>query len=108
MAKKKATESTWNIVSGVMRVYTNELEGKNGKLWYKSSVSVGSKDQDGDFHNFYFDIKFGKKAEEPEGVGPHTIDVREGFFTTEYWKDKKSKEERVKPVLFIMECEVID
>lgn len=107
MAKKKSTDSTWNSVSGTMRVYTNELEGKKGS-WFKSSVSIGSKNQDGEYHNFYFDIKFGKKAEEPEGEGPHILEVKEAFFTTEYWKDKKSKEERVKPVLFIRECEVIE
>ena len=108
MAKKKITESTWNSISGTMRVYTNELEGKGGKPWYKSSVSIASKDSDDNYHRFYIDLKFGKKAEEPEGEGVHILDIEEAFLTTEYWTDKKTKEERVKPVLMVTSCEVVE
>ena len=109
MAKKdKKQEITWNTIEGTMRVYTNALEGKGGKAWYKSSVSIASKDQDDEYHRFYIDLKFGKKAEEPESGGVHILQVNNAFFTVEYWIDKKTKEERVKPVLMVTDCEVIE
>lgn len=107
MAKKK-TESSWNTITGTMRVYTNALEGKNGKPWYKSSVSISSKDDRDEYHRFYIDLKFGKKAEEPESEGVHVLEISNAFFTVEYWYDKKNKEERVKPVLMVTECELVE
>lgn len=109
MAKKQNSnpEITWNALDGVMRVYTNELEGKNGKSWYKTSVSISSKDQEGEYHTFYLDLKFARGVKEPEEEGVHYLEI-EGFLTTEYWTDKKTKEERVKPVLMVTDCNIID
>lgn len=109
MAKKQNSnpEITWNALDGVMRVYTNELEGKNGKKWYKTSVSISYKDQEGEYHTFYLDLKFARGVKEPAEEGVHYLEI-EGFLTTEYWTDKKSKEERVKPVLMVTECNIID
>lgn len=108
MAKKQNSnpEITWNSIEGIMRVYTNELNAGK-KTWYKSSVSVSSKDQEGEYHTFYLDLKFAKGLKEPMEEGVHYLEV-EGFLTTEYWTDKKTKEERVKPVLMITDCNIID
>lgn len=104
--KNSNPEITWNNIDGVMRVYTNELEGSNGKPWYKTSVSVASKDSEGEYHSFYIDLKFAKNVKAPDSEGVHYLEV-EGFLTTEYWTDKKTKEERIKPVLLVTECDII-
>ena len=91
-----------------MRVYTNVLEGKGGKPWCKSSVSLAAKDDEDNYHRFYLDLKFSRKAEEPDTEGVHMLDVQNAFLTVEYWKDKKTKEERVKPVLMVTECDILD
>ena len=108
MAKKQNSnpDITWNSIEGIMRVYTNELNAGK-RTWYKSSVSVSSKDQEGEYHTFYLDLKFAKGLKEPMEEGVHYLEV-EGFLTTEYWTDKKTKEERVKPVLMITDCNIID
>lgn len=107
MAKK--IEINWNKIEGNMNVYTNRLESKNGKPWYKSSVSIASTDKEGNWHNFYIDLKFvGKKAEEPKEEGKHIIEISNAFLSTDYWYDKKEKEERVKPVIVVLESEVIE
>lgn len=107
MAKKQ--EVNWNKITGVMQVYTNRMEGNKGKAWYKSSVSVGSKDQDNNWFNFYIDLRFvGRKAEAPGNEGKHMIDIVNAFISTEHWYDKKAKEERIKPVIIVTDCEVLE
>lgn len=104
---KKEFEVTWNNIEGNMKVYTNKMEGKKGKSWYKSSVSIGSKGDDEKYRNFYIDIRFrGKKSEEPEGEGVHLISIKNAFLSTEWWKD--GKEERIKPILVVTDNEVIE
>lgn len=104
--KNSNPEITWNSIEGIMRVYTNELSAGK-KTWYKSSVSISSKDQEGEYHTFYLDLKFMNGVKGPDEEGVHYLEV-EGFLTTEYWTDKKTKEERVKPVLLVTECSIID
>lgn len=109
MAKSKKNEVTndWNSISGTMTVFTNKLKGKNG-TFLKTSVSIGTKDEEDEYHNYYFDIRFTKscKDQEPEEAGKHTIKVNNAFFSVDYWVSKKK--ESVKPVLVVTDCEFID
>lgn len=109
MAKSKKNEVTndWNRITGTMTVFTNELKGKKGKF-LKTSVSIGTKDEDEDYHNYYFDIRFTKncKDQEPEEAGKHTLNIKDAFFSVDYWTVKKK--EMVKPVLVVIDCEFID
>lgn len=107
MAKK--TEIDWNRIEGHMRVYTNKMESQKGKPWYKSSVSIGSADKEGEYHNFYIDIRFaGKKSEAPDSEGIHLLTINDAFLSTEFWYDKKLKVERIKPVLVVLENEILE
>lgn len=102
--QEETTQITWNTISGTMRVFTNEMEGAKGKTWLKSSFGISSKDPDGEYHSYYIDIRF-RKCPDIDEVGTHIINVKNAFFATEYWYDKKAKEERVKPVLVILDYE---
>ena len=49
----------------------------------KGSVSIGTKDEDEEYHNYYFDIRFTKgcKDQEPEEAGKHTLYIKDAFTT---------------------------
>lgn len=109
MAKKnKEVEINWNEITGNMQIFTNEFETKSKKGSYvKHSVSLGTKDSEGNYHNFYLDIRFTKNAEAPEGIGKHIIDIDNAFLSCDYYKDQKGAE-HIKPVLVITDCSVIE
>ena len=107
MAKKKDVTVNWNNIEGTAAIYTNEIEYKKGKTFFKSSIGLSSKDEQGEYHTFYLDLKFVKDAEAPEDAGKHVIEINKAFLSCEYWTDKDGNE-RTKPVLVITDCEVTE
>lgn len=95
----------WNEVTGIMRIFGNEVgEGKNAFI--KFSTSISTKDDNDDYHNYYIGLKFCKDAEEPDGEGEHFIDITKGFFSVDYWK--KGKKEYSRPCIVVIENTVIE
>ena len=109
MAKKsKTVDIDWNTISGNMNIYTNEFETKSKKgTILKHSVSLYTKDSDGEFHTYYLDVRFTKNAEMPDEAGKHTISIDNAFLSCDFYTDKKGNE-HVKPVLVITDCSVIE
>lgn len=110
MAKKakrsERAKDTWNEISGIMTIYGNTFEDRKGRDYISWSATVGKKNDDGEFQNYYFKVRFGKTATEPTTDGLHQIDIRSGFFSLESY-EKKGKE-IITPIIVIIEDEVLD
>ena len=110
MAKKtkrsERAKDTWNNISGIMSVYGNTFTGRKKKKYVSWSATVGKKNDEGEFDNYYFRVRFAKDANEPETDGLHQIDIQSGFFSLETYT--KGKEEVTVPVIVIVEDEVLD
>ena len=82
------------------RIWRKDIEGKNG-TFYKYSVSVSRKTQDGKWVNAYIPVVFSKKADAPEKIENGAICEFEGFVSVETYKDKDGVE-RHQPQIVIM------
>ena len=111
MAKKAAKRSerakdTWNEITGIMSIYGNTFTGRKKNEYVSWSATVGKKNEDGEYDNYYFRVRFAKDANEPHTDGLHQIDIQSGFISLETYT--KKKEEITVPVIVIVENEVLD
>lgn len=111
MAQKKTKRSerakdTWNEITGIMSIYGNTFENRHGDEYISWSATVGKKDEDGDYQNYYFKVRFAKNATEPMTDGLHQIDIQSAFISLESY-EKKNKEIII-PIIVITEDEVLD
>lgn len=70
-----------------VRVWRKDIEGKNG-TFYRYSVSVSSKREDGSYTNKYMPIKFAKNANMPEKISNGSKVDFSGFLSLEERPDK--------------------
>jgi len=110
MAKKakrsERAKDTWNNISGIMTVYGNTFEDRKGRDYISWSATVGKKNDDDEYDNYYFRVRFAKDANAPETDGLHQIDVQSAFISLETYT--KKKQEITVPVIVIVEDEVLD
>lgn len=106
---KKQTEKVkyWNSdLTGRMRVYAQEVKyKKNGKpaSFLKFSTSLGVKDEDGNWSNLYFNVRFMKgDAPEVDGGMNFEIDISSAFLTFETFTTKDDEEVKT-PVIVVQE-----
>ena len=97
----------WNSdLSGRMRVYAQEVNyKKNGKpaSFLKFSTSLGVKDEDGNWSNLYFSVRFMKgDAPEADGGMNFEIDIAKAFLTFETFTTKDDEEVKT-PVIVVQE-----
>ena len=97
----------WNSdLSGRMRVYAQEGNyKKNGKpaSFLKFSTSLGVKDEDGNWSNLYFNVRFMKgDAPEADGGMNFEIDIAKAFLTFETFTTKDDEEVKT-PVIVVQE-----
>lgn len=64
------------------RVWRKDIEGRNG-TFYRYSVSVSSKREDGSYANKYMPIKFAKNANMPEKISNGAKCDFSGFLSVE-------------------------
>ena len=97
----------WNgNLTGRMRVYAQEVNyKKNGKpaSFLKFSTSIGIKNEDGDWDNLYFNVRF-MKGDAPEvDVGMNfEIEIGKAFLTFEIFQTKTGEEIKT-PVIVVQE-----
>lgn len=115
MADKKKKGSsrasdTWNTITGVMSIYgntfTTKKKGKK-KKFVKWSTTIGRKDEDGEYVNYYLRVRFAGDASEPETGGLHQIDVGNAFLSVESYENRDG-DDVVNPVLVVTENEILD
>ena len=97
----------WNSnLTGRMRVYAQEVQyKKNGKpaSFLKFSTSLGVKDEDGNWSNLYFNVRFMKgDAPEVDGGMNVEIDISRAFLTFEAFTAKDDEEVKT-PVIVVQE-----
>ena len=106
---KKQTEKVkyWSSdLTGRMRVYAQEVKyKKNGSpaSFLKFSTSLGVKDEDGNWSNLYFNVRFMKgEAPEADGGMNFEIDISRAFLTFETYFIKDAEEIKT-PVIVVQE-----
>ena len=97
----------WNSdLTGRMRVYAQEVKyKKGGKLasFLKFSTSLGVKDEDGNWSNLYFNVRFMKgDAPEVDAGMNFEIDISRAFLTFETFTTKDDEEVKT-PVIVVQE-----
>ena len=106
---KKQSEKVkyWSSdLTGRMRVYAQEVNyKKNGKpaSFLKFSTSLGVKNEDGEWVNLYFNVRF-MKGDVPEvDAGMNfEIDIVKAFLTFELFQNKSGEEIKT-PVIIVQE-----
>lgn len=106
---KKQTEKVkyWNSdLTGRMRVYAQEVKYKKGgkpASFLKFSTSLGVKDEDGNWSNLYFNVRFMKgDAPEVDSGMNFEIDISRAFLTFEAFTTKDDEEVKT-PVIVVQE-----
>ena len=106
---KKQTEKVkyWSSdLTGRMRVYAQEVKYKKGgkpASFLKFSTSLGVKDEDGNWSNLYFNVRFmkGDAPEADDGMN-FEIDISRAFLTFETFTTKDDEEVKT-PVIVVQE-----
>ena len=89
------------------KIWRNDIEGKDGKTFYKYKVGVSRKMQDGKWVNAYIPCVFAKKAEAPEKIPNGALASIEGFMSVESYKDREGNT-RNTPQIVVMKVEFDD
>ena len=82
------------------KIWRKDIEGKNG-TFYRYSVSVSKKTQDGKYVNAYIPVVFSKKADAPEKIENGALCDFEGFMSVESYTDRDGNT-RNNPQIVIM------
>ena len=88
------------------KLWRKDIEGKNG-TFYKYSVSISKKTQDGKWVNAYVPVVFSKKADAPERITNGALCNFEGFMSVESYTDREGNT-RNTPQIVIMKVEFDD
>lgn len=105
---KKPSEKVkrWSDLTGLMHVYAREVKyKKDGKpaSFLKFSTSLGVKNEDGEWDNLYFDVRFMKgDAPEVDGGMKFEIEIAKAFLTFELCQTKLGDEIK-RPVIVVQE-----
>ena len=82
------------------KIWRRDYQGKNGEF-YRYSVSVSKKNEEGKYVNAYIPIRFSKKADAPEKIENGAVCSFEGFMSVESFKDKDGND-RNQPMIVVM------
>lgn len=110
--KKQSKKQSYKVkywssgLTGRMRVYAQEVKyKKNGKpaSFLKFSTSLGVKDEDGNWSNLYFNVRFMKgDAPEVDGGMNFEIEIATAFLTFEMFQTTDGEEIKT-PVIVVQE-----
>lgn len=76
-----------NISEKGVKIWRKDIEGRNG-TFYRYSVSISKKREDGSYANKYMPIRFAKKANMPEKISNGAKCDFSGFLSVEERPDK--------------------
>lgn len=95
-----------DVIAKRAKIWRKDYEGKNG-TFYKYSVGVSRKTQDGKFVNAYIPVTFSKRADAPEKIDNGALCDFEGFMSVDSYTDKDGKT-RNTPQIVVMSVEFDD
>lgn len=96
--KKQSRVKTWKDISGLMKLYGNVFT-KGNRSWMSYSTSVSIQDEDGEWTNLYFNVRF-RRDEDPAVEGAFEIKIKSGFLTL-----NQSKDGDLYPCVMVLEWE---
>ena len=106
MKKQAQKNNYWNSnLTGLMRVYAQEVPCKRGKptTFLKYSTSLGVKNEDGEWDNFYLNVRFQRgDSPEAEDGACFEIEIEKAFLTFEVYRTRSGNENRT-PVVVVLE-----
>lgn len=88
------------------KIWRKDIDGRNG-TFYRYSVSVSRKNEDGSFTNAYIPVRFSKKSGAPEKITNGALCDFSGFMSVESYTDKEGKTVN-SPQIVIMNVEFED
>lgn len=86
------------------KIWRKDYQTKDGKEFYRYSVGVSKKNEDGTYVNAYMPVKFSKKSGAPERIENGTVCSIEGFMSVESYTDKEGNT-RNNPMIIVMSAE---
>ena len=92
-----------NVSDKNVKIWRKDYQGKNGEF-YRYSVSISKKTEDGKYVNAYIPIRFSKKVDAPEKIENGTTCSFEGFMSVESYKDRDGNE-RNQPIIVAMSAQ---
>ena len=92
-----------DVKANKAKIWRKDFEGKNG-AFYKYSVSIGKKDEDGKYVNAYIPVVFSKKSGAPEKIDNGALCNFEGFMSVDSYTDKEGNTRNV-PMIVIMSAD---
>lgn len=69
------------------KIWRKDIEGRNG-TFYKYSVSVSRKNEEGNYINAYIPVVFSRKSNAPDVISNGAMCDFEGFMSVESYTDK--------------------
>lgn len=95
-----------DIYDNNARIWRKDIEGKNG-TFYRYSVGVSKRTQDGKYVNAYIPLVFSKKADAPEKIPNGAKASIEGFMSVDSYTDREGNT-RNTPQIVVMSIEFDD
>ena len=88
------------------KIWRKDIEGRNG-TFYKYSVSISRKNEEGKYVNAYLPVVFSKKSNAPDVISNGAICDFSGFMSVESYTDREGKT-RTQPQIVIMSVDFDD
>lgn len=79
-----------NVKENKAKIWRRDIQSKNGEF-YRYTVSISKKAEDGSYVNAYMPIKFSKKSGAPEKIENGATCSLEGFMSVDSYRDKEGK-----------------
>lgn len=95
-----------DVIAKRAKLWRKDIEGRNG-TFYKYTVSISKKTQDGKYVNAYMPVVFSKRADAPEKIDNGAMCDFEGFMSVESYTDRDGNT-RNTPQIVIMSIEFDD
>ena len=88
------------------KIWRKDIAGRNG-TFYRYSVSISKKTQDGKYVNAYMPVVFSKKAEAPDEIPNGALCYFNGFMSVDSYTDREGIT-RNTPQIVVMSIEFDD
>lgn len=95
-----------DVIAKRAKIWRKDIEGKNG-TFYRYSVGISRKTQDGKYVNAYIPVMFSKRADAPEKIDNGALCDFEGFMSVESYTDRDGNT-RTSPQIVIQSIEFDD
>lgn len=89
------------------KIWRKDYKTKDGREFYRYSVSVSKKNDEGNYVNAYIPVMFSKKSGAPEKIDNGAICSIAGFISVDSYTDKDGNT-RNTPMIVVMEADFGD